>query len=183
MDLSRHVKVLAGDTDWPDWKRKLRDLLDYYESALAVIDGKSVKPEPLLNSADTDKVKDQKERSDFYRKKNSYAKSMIASTVTDALCQNIMDKERVQEAWEALKQQFKATSKDQLFKICTEFFAFYWSLGDDVSTHIAKLGSLWIEFNNGLKDRSEHELPNLVLVCKVLNILPSNFETFKYVNT
>ncbi|GBM73100.1 hypothetical protein AVEN_198775-1 [Araneus ventricosus] len=179
MDLSGHVKLLAGETDCPIWKRKIRNLLDYHEGTLAVMDGKLVKPEPLLNSANADEIKDNKERSDFYCKPSSYAKSMIASTVTDAVYQKIIYKETAQEAWEALKQQFEVTSKDQLFKICTEVFAFNWSLGDDVSTHTVKLRRLWNELNKGLKDRGEHELSNLILVCKVLNILPSNFETFK----
>ncbi|GBM32852.1 hypothetical protein AVEN_216551-1 [Araneus ventricosus] len=119
MDLSRYVKLLDGETDWPIWKRKIRDLLDYQEGALEVIDGKLVKPEPLLNSTNADEIKDHKERTDFYCKANSYA-----STVTDAMYQKIMDKETAQEAWKALKQQFEATSKDQLFKICTHFFTF-----------------------------------------------------------
>ncbi|GBM07249.1 hypothetical protein AVEN_232632-1, partial [Araneus ventricosus] len=144
--------------------------------ALAVIDGKLVKPEPLLNSANADESKDHKEQSDFYRKANSYAKSTIATKVTDEVYQEIMDKETTQETWESPKQQFEATSKDQLFKICIEFFAFNWSFGDNVSTHITKLRSLWNELNNSLKDRGAHELPNLILVCKVL---PSNLETFK----
>ncbi|GBO18532.1 hypothetical protein AVEN_125914-1, partial [Araneus ventricosus] len=43
-------------------------------------------------------VKDHKEQSDFYSKANSYAKSMIASTITDAVYQKIMDTETAQEA-------------------------------------------------------------------------------------
>ncbi|GBM17465.1 hypothetical protein AVEN_193760-1 [Araneus ventricosus] len=105
-----------------------------------MIDVKLVKPEPLLNSTNGDEIKDHKERRDFYRKANNYAKSMMASTVTDAVYQKIMDKETAQEDWKALKEQFEALSKDQLFKICTEFFAFNWSLGDDVPIHIINSG-------------------------------------------
>ncbi|GFT61243.1 integrase core domain protein [Trichonephila clavipes] len=90
-----------------------------------------------------------------------------------------MDKETAFEAWESLRKQFEATSKDQLFKICTEFFAFSWVPGEDISTHIAKLRSLWNELNNGLEAREESKLPDLMLVCKVLHILPCQFETFK----
>ncbi|GFU40104.1 retrovirus-related Pol polyprotein from transposon TNT 1-94 [Trichonephila clavipes] len=103
---------------------------------------------------------------------------MIASTVTDAVYQKIMDKETAFEAWESLRKQFEATSKDQLFKIC-RVFAFSWVPGEDISTHIAKLSNLWNELNNGLEAREESKLPDLMLVCKVLHILPSQFETFK----
>jgi hypothetical protein len=99
--------------------------------------------------------------------------------VTEAVYQKIMNKDTAHEAWEALKLNFEASSKDQLFKICTEFFAFSWINGEDVSTHVAKLKNLWFELNNGLKAKNENALPDLILVCKVLQILPGDFENFK----
>ena len=121
MDLVKHIKPLTGESDWPMWKRKIRDLLDYHEGDLDVIDKKLVKPEPLGKDATDAQVKKHKEESDLYRNKaNSYAKSMITSFVTDAVYQKVMDKNTAHDAWEALKQQFEATSKDQLFKICTD---------------------------------------------------------------
>lgn len=90
-----------------------------------------------------------------------------------------MDKETARETWEALKQLFEATSKDQLFKLCTDLFAYSWTSGEDVSMHLAKLRSLWGELNNGLKIKGESELPDLLLVCKTLQILPNSFETFR----
>jgi hypothetical protein len=47
MELAKHIKPLVGDTDWPIWKRKIRDLLDYHEGAQGAIDGRLEKPEPL----------------------------------------------------------------------------------------------------------------------------------------
>jgi len=179
MDLVKHIKPLASESDWPIWKRKIRDLLDYHEGALDAIDNKLEKPAPLLDTATFEQRKEYKAACDVYRKANSYAKSMITSTVSDAVYQKIMDKATAHEAWEALKQQFEATSKDQLFKICADFFAFSWTSGDDVSTHVAKLKSLWNELNNRLKAKNENTLPGLLLVCKILHILPSSFENFK----
>ncbi|GFV78446.1 uncharacterized protein TNCV_1302981 [Trichonephila clavipes] len=157
MDFSRHIKPLTGEIDWPMWKRKIRDLLDYHEGAIEVIDGKLKKPESIDADAQESVRKQHKERCDLYRKANSYAKSMIASTVTDAVYQKIMDKETAFEAWESLS----------------------WVPGEDISTHIAKLRSLWNELNNRLEAREESKLPDLILVCKVLHILPCQFETFK----
>lgn len=143
-----------------------------------LIDKKLVKPAQLDITATEEQVKKYKEKNDLYRKANSYAKSMITSSVTDEVYQKIMDKETVYDAWEALKQQFEATSKDQLFKICSDIFAFSWT-PEDVSTHIAKLKSLWNELNSGLKAKDENALSDLILVCKTLHILPRNFETFR----
>lgn len=157
----------------------MRDLLDYHEGALDVIDRKLVKPEPLSIDATEEQIKMNKSKSDLYRKANSYAKSMISSSVTDVVYEKIMDKESAYEAWEALKQHFEATSKDQVFKICMDFFGFSWVRADDVGTHVAKLKNLWIELNNGLKAKNENALPDLILVCKTLQILPGEFENFK----
>jgi len=112
MDLVKHMKPLASEADWPMWKRKIRDLLDYHEGALDAIDGKlAAKPTAPADTAAAAEKKEYKASCDFIRKANSYAKSMITSTVSDSVYQKIMDKESAHEAWEALKQQFEATSK------------------------------------------------------------------------
>ncbi|GFU02589.1 uncharacterized protein TNCV_3755081 [Trichonephila clavipes] len=121
MDFSRHMKPLTGEIAWPMWKRKVRDVHDYHEGAIEVIDGKLKKPESIDADAQESVRKQHKERCDLYRKANSYAKSRIASTVTDAVYQKIMDKKTAFEAWESLRKQCEATSKDQLVKICRVF--------------------------------------------------------------
>ncbi|GFU55771.1 zinc knuckle protein [Trichonephila clavipes] len=69
-----------------------------------------------------------------------------------------MDKETAFEAWESLRTQFEATSKDQLFKICTEFLHSAGFQERISPTHIAKLRSLWNELNNGLEAREENAI-------------------------
>lgn len=177
--MARAIKPLSGEADYPMWKRKIRDILDYHEGTLDVVEGKLKKPDELADETSESELKNYKASVDFYRKANSYAKSLIASTVTDEVYQKIMEKETAHEAWEALKILFEATAKDQLFKICSEFFNFSWNSGDDVATHISKLSILWNELNNGLAAKKENKLPELLLVCKVLNILPDSFKSFK----
>ncbi|KAF2904116.1 hypothetical protein ILUMI_02069 [Ignelater luminosus] len=138
MEFSKHIRPLSGEADWPIWKKKIRDLLDYHKGALDVIDGKLKKPDALASSATEDEVKKHKEQSDLFCKANSYAKFMIAVTDT-----------------------------------------FGWTSTDDVSTHIAKLKRMWQKINNGLKERKEHPLPDLMIVYKVLSILPSGFSSFQ----
>lgn len=178
MDASR-IRILASEADWPIWKRKIRDLLDYHEGCLDAIDGKLTKPESLPDRPTDAELKAHKIKEDFYRKANSYAKTMLTSSITDAVYQKVMDKETAHDTWKALKEQFEATSRDQLFKICTDFFAFNWDQNQDVSTHVAILRGLWNELNNGLKAKGENPLPDLILLCKTLNILPLKFESFR----
>lgn len=179
MDFPKNIKVLTGEANWPIWKRKIRDHLDYHEGALDIIDGKLSAPKALATDAKDEEKKEHKAKSDLYRKANSYVKATIASSVTDEVYQKIMDKETAAEVWEALKSEYEATSEDQLFKLCNDFFVFCWTSGEDVSTHTAKLRSLWNDLNNGLKEKKKNELPDLLLVSKTLHILPSSFETFR----
>lgn len=179
MEFAKTLKPLSGESDWPLWKRKVRDLLEFYEGSLDVVEGKLTKPEPIDNAATDAQAREHKKKSDFYRKANCYAKSLITSTITDEIYQKVMDKESGFEVWEALHQQFEATSKDQLFKMCTDLFSFEWNEGNDVSTHISKLKSLWTEINNGLRMKSQNTLPDLLLICKILHVLPSTYEMFK----
>ena len=60
MDLAKYMKPLTGEVDWPLWKRKSRDLLDYHEGALDVIDRKLVHPGPLKEGATEAEAKEHK---------------------------------------------------------------------------------------------------------------------------
>ncbi|XP_073821575.1 uncharacterized protein [Musca autumnalis] len=179
MEFCKTIKPLTGECDWAIWKRKVKDLLDFYEGALDVVSRKITKPEPLKEGATEAVEKDYNTRSAFYRKTNGLAKTLIASTISDEIYMKVMDKESAADVWEALHQQFEATSKDQLFKMCTALFSFEWVENLDVSTHISKLKSLWTEINAGLELKGNQKLPELLLICKILHVLPSSFEMFK----
>ncbi|XP_059216663.1 uncharacterized protein LOC131994190 [Stomoxys calcitrans] len=58
-------------------------------------------------------------------------------------------------------------------------FSFGWQDNQDASTHIAKLRGLWDELNAGLRSKGENILPDMLLVCKILHILPPSYEMFR----
>ena len=106
------IKPLSCATDWPIWKRRIRDYMDYHEGALDVIDGKLLKPE-LPESPTEAQRKDHRQKADQYRKANSYAKSVIANAVTEDTYQKIMDKDTAREVWEELKRKFRILKRHQ----------------------------------------------------------------------
>jgi hypothetical protein len=59
---------LGSSADWPVWRRKIRDLMDYHEGALEAIDGKITKPEPLDEKATAAQQKQYNMELDYYRK-------------------------------------------------------------------------------------------------------------------
>jgi len=104
MELTKlQIKPLSGLNDWPIWKRRIRDFLDYHEGALNIIDSVLVKPEPLPDDATEEQRKQFQEISDQYRKANSYAKSMVTASLTEDTYQKVMDKESAREVWEELR--------------------------------------------------------------------------------
>ena len=110
MELSKlQIKPLSGSVDWPIWKRRIRDFLDYHDEALNVIDGKFVKPDSLADDAT------EEQRKQF--------KVKLSHTHTGNLSES-MDKETAREVWDELKRNFEASSKDQLFRLCADFFSF-----------------------------------------------------------
>ena len=115
-------------------------------------------------------IRDHKKKEDDFRKANSCAKSLITSTITDEIYLKVMDKDFACDMWDALCQQFEATSKDQLYKMCNDLFSFEWNENNDISTHVSKLKNLWTEINNGLRIKGENTLPDLLLICKILHI-------------
>jgi transposase InsO family protein len=180
MELTKlQIKPLSGLSDWPVWKRRIRDFLDYHDGALSVIDGTLVRPAVLAVDATEGQRKQFKEQSDRYRKANNYVKSMITSALTEETYQKVTDKDSARDVWEELKRNFEASSKDQLFRICADFFSFSWTASDDVSTHVAKLKTLWNELNVGLLAKGETRLPEMMLICKILHILPIEYQSFK----
>lgn len=85
--------------NYPLWKWRIRDLFDYHEGALGVIDDKLKKSESLCSTAEDSEIIEHKARFDLYLKANSYVKSVIEITVTDVVYQKIMDKETACDVW------------------------------------------------------------------------------------
>jgi len=61
MELTKlQIKPLSGLSDWPIWKHRIRDFLDYRDAALNVIDGTLVKPQPLPEESTAEQRKQLK---------------------------------------------------------------------------------------------------------------------------
>ncbi|GAB0098710.1 uncharacterized protein DMENIID0001_144840 [Sergentomyia squamirostris] len=173
------ISTLQGVADWPLWKRKFTIMLDYQEGACDAIEGSLVKPEPLEADASPKKKKEYEDKLKFFRKAESFARTLIANSVTDEIYRKILDKNSAKEDWDALKQMFEASAKDQWFNVCDSFFAMKWTSGNDVAFHVAGVKNLFDELNVGLKSKGENALSEIFLVGKLLNILPREFDHFK----
>ncbi|GBN39299.1 hypothetical protein AVEN_70630-1 [Araneus ventricosus] len=48
-----------------------------------------------------------------------------------------------------------------------------------MAAHLSKLKNLWNELNLGLESKQEAQLPEMLLICKILDTLPQEYRSFK----
>lgn len=79
------------------------------------------------------------------------------------------------KCWKCLKQLQKINFSNFVQNFCLQLEFWRQCFNSCRKT----FSSLWNELNNGLITKNENKLPELLLVCKILHILPSNFKSFK----
>lgn len=78
------------------------------------------------------------------------------------------------------------TAEDKSFDACSEFFSYQRNDEDDIATHLSKIKNLWNILKKEVKiDKGNNvicdncSLPDIFLMCKVLETLPSEYFAFK----
>lgn len=179
MDSSKiQVKPLSGKSDWPIWKYRIRFVLNCRADALEVVEGTILNPgEPdaganaaALQAYDAAKAK--------YCKANNYAMMVLTNSMTEETVQKIIRFVDAREAWLELHKIFEDSSDNQLYHTCMRFFQEKWE-NDDMAAHLSKLKNLWDELNKGLDRKKESKLPEMLLICKILDSLPPCYRSFK----
>lgn len=97
---------------------------------------------PLPNNASEIEKNSCKEECERYRKPNRYVKTMLTSALSDETYQKVIESETDIETWNELPNLLEDSSKDQVFKICMEFFSYSWFLENDVPMNIVQLKNL-----------------------------------------
>lgn len=180
MDLAKvQIKPLAGESDWQVWKYRIKFILNCHTGALEVVQGILVKPEILAAGAD-ENVRTQYEKDlKNFQKANTSAMVVLTNSMTEETLQKVMRFESAREIWIELHKLYEASSENQLYNICMQFFQFKWNESENIAAHLSKLKNLWNELNSGLQNKNEATLPELLLNCKILDILPSEYISFK----
>lgn len=172
------VKPLCGKSDWPIWKYRIKFALNFHVDALEVVEGKMKKPVEPAAAADTAAqnkyINDLKD----YKKANNCAMMVLTNSMTEDTLQKVMRFDTARDVWLELHKVFEDSSDNQLYNICLQFFKFSWS-NEDMAAHLSKLKNLWNDLNSGLESKEENRLPEMLLICKILDTLPSNFRSFK----
>ncbi|XP_061721806.1 uncharacterized protein LOC133528434 [Cydia pomonella] len=172
---------LEGKNNWTTWKYKICILLRSTADATDVLEGKLNKPEPLQNGAgDAAAVARNSAALARYTKANCAALLILTTNMTDDTLQKIMRFETAYEVWQELHRLFDGQREDRSYHLCMEFFNFKRNPSDDVSSHMSKLKNIWNNLNVEMtKADGTGQLPDLLLICKILETLDERFFAFK----
>lgn len=172
------VKPLCGKSDWPIWKYRIKFVLNYHVDALEVVEGKLQRPEePDAAVAETFR-KAYKDDLMNFNKANNCAMMVLTNSMTEDTLQKVMRFDNARDVWLELHKIFEDSSDNQLYNICLQFFKFSWS-NEDMAAHLSKLKNLWNDLNSGLENKKENRLPEMLLICKILDTLPLSYRSFK----
>lgn len=173
------VKPLSGKSDWQIWKYRIKFALNYHSNALEVVEGKLTKPETPEEGASDAIQKVYRDKLQDFNKANNCAMMILTNSMTEEMLQKVMRFDKARDIWLELHKLFEDSSDNQLYNICLQFFKVTWSGAPDMAAHLSKLKNLWNELNNGLESKGEKQLPEMLLICKILDTLPPNYRNFK----
>ena len=187
MDLAK-VKVgnLCGKSNWAVWKFKVSMLLKGLPNAWEVVDGTLT--EPVAQTPPPQGVADPKPAAvvdddvkQRYATANSAAMIVILNNLADEDIQKIMRFPRARDAWQELHRLFDGTAEDKSFDLCSQFFSYKRDENDDLATHLSKLKNLWNQLKLEIKigENCTCALPDVFLMCKILETLPNEYFSFK----
>lgn len=176
-----NVGLLEGKSNWNSWKYKISICLRGIPGALDVIEGNLVTPSMPSRSATADERAAYDVAVEKFNRADCSALTVLSTNMTEETLQKIMRLTKAREVWLELHKLFDGVSEDKIYNICMEFFSVKKDSEDDIATHVSKLKNLW----SGLKQEmakdvvNNSELPDLFLLCKILDTLPDNYFSFK----
>lgn len=169
---------LEGTKNWATWKFKATLLLRGMPGALDAINGNLEKPvKPTTNNAE--EISEYQKALDKYNHIDSSALLLLTANMSDETLQKIMRFNSSKDVWDELHRLFDGTSEDKSYALCMEFFSYRKDPSHDITTHISKIKTLWSDLKLELVKTEKCELPNILLICKILDTLPDNYFSFK----
>ncbi|KAG5877304.1 hypothetical protein JTB14_021099 [Gonioctena quinquepunctata] len=110
----------------------------------------------------------------------------MTTYMTEETFQKFMRFSIVREVWLELHILYDGNAEDKMYDLCSQFFNFKRHRGDDIATHTSELKNLWNELQVEIAKDEEVanssckcNLPEILLICKMLGILPDEYFLFR----
>lgn len=185
MELSRiQISKLTDGSNWVPWRYRMTALLEGSgDGLMEVVRGKAQRPEkPATNGGDADVVayaNYEKALNEYLRKANM-ALLLITTNISDTTLDKVIRFTDPKEVWDELHRLYDGVNDDRLYEVCMDFFKFKKDVSDDIATHLSKLKNLWHNLKLEISKADEgKDLPELLLICKILDTLPESNFSFK----
>ncbi|XP_073942505.1 uncharacterized protein [Choristoneura fumiferana] len=169
---------LEGVKNWSTWKFKATLLLRGMPGGLDAVNGTLEKPvKPTTSKAD--EISQYNTALDHYNKIDSSALLLLTANMSDETLQKIMRFNSSKEVWDELHRLFDGKSEDKSYALCMEFFGYCKDPSHDITTHVSKIKTIWSDLKTELMKIDKSELPDILLICKILDTLPEAYFSFK----
>lgn len=147
---------------------------------MEAVEGRLTSPGTLPQGAGDADVAAYNQALSRFKQADCCALLILTTNMTEETLQKVMRFETAYEVWRELHKLFDGESEDRAYNICMEFFSFKRNMSDDVSTHMSKLKNIWTNLNiEIMKSDVNCKLPDLFLICKILETLDDRFFAFK----
>lgn len=177
MELTKICITKLDDHNWVSWKYRMQALLRGH-GLMDIVDGTMQKPtRPVAGGGKGDAAaldaynRNLKE----FMKLESTALLLITNNITDETLGKVIRLSTPKEVWEELHRLYEAPNESRLYDLCLDFFKLKRDVSDDMPTHISKLKNLWHNLKEELLREQRAELPEILLICKILDTLPESY--------
>lgn len=182
MDASKMQIGILTDSNWITWKYKIMIALKGLR-VLDIVEGRILQPDQSPPNAKPEQLLQYETALQKYLTGDSTALLVITTNLSEANLEKVMRFSSSREVWLELHRLFDGVSEDKAYDLCMKFFGYSIQPDDNIATHLSKLKNIWTELTRELqKEHSQEVLPELFLICKILETLPEEYFSFKHKN-
>lgn len=164
------------DKNYKTWRFKIQIVLKAMPGCVEVLQGKISKPSMAPTATSEEKVKFEEDLQKF-EGLNSAILILLTTNMSDDILQKLLRFDKAKDMWEELERLFGGTCVDKTYDLCLKFFSYKKDKDHDIISHVSTLKNIWSELSVELQ--SEAKLPEILLICKILDTLPSEYLGFK----
>ena len=178
IEISRQqIEQLTGKRNWSTWKFRIMIMLRGVKNAFEIIDGRLNMPDqPAVGAAD-EAINQFRSELEAFNKAEVAALQILTSHMSTEILVMVMRFRSAREMWLELERLFDGNSEDRLYSLGMQFFASI-EMDQEMTIHLSRLKTLFNDFNAEFRRSGMQELPEILLILKILNSLPKEYLSF-----
>ena len=178
IEISRQqIEQLSGKRNWSTWKFRIMIMLRGVKNAFEIIDGLLNTPDqPAVGAAD-EAINQFRSELEAFNKAEVAALQILTSHMSTEILAMVMRFRSAREMWLELERLFDGISEDRLYSLGMQFFASI-EMDQEMTIHLSRLKTLFNDFNAEFRRSDMQELPEILLILKILNSLPKEYLSF-----